>query len=126
MTYKLYDLLGIQKGASAEDIKRAYKKAAVQHHPDKGGDPEVFKEVSAAYQLLSNGEERQRYDALGDDDYKAATEGVVAAVALTQAPFSSSSLVAVEASVADSEVAVALLLVDHEGVRTTTTSCTSV
>jgi DnaJ family protein A protein 2 len=75
MTYKLYDLLGIQKGASAEDIKRAYKKAAVQHHPDKGGDPEVFKEVSAAYQLLSNGEERQRYDALGDDDYKAATEG---------------------------------------------------
>ena len=75
MSYKLYDLLGIQKGASAEEVKRAYKKAAVQHHPDKGGDPEVFKEVSAAYQVLSNVEERQRYDALGDDGYKAATEG---------------------------------------------------
>lgn len=70
MTYKLYDVLGIQKGASKDEIKKAYKKMAMQLHPDKGGDPEQFKEVSRAYQVLSDDEKRNQYDQLGDENFR--------------------------------------------------------
>ena len=47
-------ILGVPKNASLSDIKKAYKKAAIQHHPDKGGNEEKFKEVSMAYEVRKN------------------------------------------------------------------------
>jgi DnaJ family protein A protein 2 len=69
MTHKFYDVLGIPKGSSKEDIKKAYKKMAIQMHPDKGGDPEKFKEVANAYQVLSDDDKRARYDQFGDEGF---------------------------------------------------------
>lgn len=61
-----YDVLGVSKGASDEEIKRAYRKLAHQHHPDKGGGDETkFKEINEAYQVLSNKEKRSQYDRFG-------------------------------------------------------------
>ncbi len=64
-----YEILGISKSATAEEIKKAYRKLAIQHHPDKNpGNPEAeekFKEAAEAYEVLSNPEKRQRYDQFG-------------------------------------------------------------
>ena len=61
-----YEVLGISKDASADEIKKAYRKAAVQHHPDKeGGDETKFKEASEAYEVLKDAQKRQRYDQFG-------------------------------------------------------------
>ncbi|HTE22082.1 MAG TPA: molecular chaperone DnaJ [Candidatus Limnocylindria bacterium] len=61
-----YEVLGISKGASADEIKKAFRKAAVQHHPDKeGGDEAKFKEVNEAYEVLKDSSKRQRYDQFG-------------------------------------------------------------
>jgi molecular chaperone DnaJ len=61
-----YEVLGISKSASADEIKKAYRKAAVAHHPDKeGGDEAKFKEVSEAYEVLKDSQKRQRYDQFG-------------------------------------------------------------
>lgn len=49
-----YQTLGVKPGASDEEIKKAYRKAAIQNHPDKGGDPEKFKKINDAYNNLSN------------------------------------------------------------------------
>lgn len=73
MTHKLYDCLGIDRNASQDDIKRAYKKLAFQYHPDKNpNNPEAdakFKEISNAYSILGNEESKQKYDHLGDERY---------------------------------------------------------
>src|SRR3954454_10534778 len=67
----LYDTLGVKKGASADEIKKAYRKLAAQYHPDKNpGDAtaeEKFKEVQNAYDTLSNPEKRKQYDTFGGD-----------------------------------------------------------
>jgi molecular chaperone DnaJ len=61
-----YEVLGINKSASADEIKKAYRKAAVKFHPDKeGGDEVKFKEVSEAYEVLKDSQKRQRYDQFG-------------------------------------------------------------
>lgn len=61
-----YDILGVDKSASADEIKRAYRKLAHQHHPDKdGGDEAKFKELNEAYQILSSPEKRAQYDQFG-------------------------------------------------------------
>jgi molecular chaperone DnaJ len=65
MSENLYDILGISKTASSEEVKKAYKKLAVKHHPDKGGDEEIFKKISNAYSVLSDDKKRKEYDLTG-------------------------------------------------------------
>ena len=60
-----YELLGIGKSASADEIKKAFRRAAIEHHPDKGGDETKFKEVNEAYEVLKDPSKRQRYDQFG-------------------------------------------------------------
>jgi curved DNA-binding protein len=57
-----YNTLGVERTATAEEIKRAYRKLASQHHPDKGGDKHRFQEVEEAYRTLSDPNRRQQYD----------------------------------------------------------------
>lgn len=64
-TTKLYETLGVEKDATAAQIKKAYRKLAVKYHPDKGGDEAKFKEVSAAYEILSDADKREKYDKYG-------------------------------------------------------------
>ena len=64
-----YEVLGVEKGASAEEIKKAYRKSAMKYHPDRNpGDKEAeekFKELGEAYEVLSNDDKRSRYDQFG-------------------------------------------------------------
>lgn len=57
-----YQILGVAPQASADDLKRAYRKLASQHHPDKGGDTARFQEIQEAYSVLSDPGKRQQYD----------------------------------------------------------------
>jgi curved DNA-binding protein len=65
MANEYYDILGLKQSASADEIKRAFRKKAHEHHPDKGGDQEQFKKINEAYQTLSDDQKRRQYDALG-------------------------------------------------------------
>lgn len=61
-----YETLGVAKGASADEIKKAFRRLAVQYHPDKeGGDESKFKEINEAYEVLKDDKKRQRYDQFG-------------------------------------------------------------
>lgn len=61
-----YEVLGISKNASADEIKKAFRKLAVKYHPDKeGGDEAKFKEINEAYEVLKDSSKRQRYDQFG-------------------------------------------------------------
>lgn len=64
----MYEVLGLTKGASAEDIKKAYRKLVMKYHPDKGGDAEKFKEVTSAYEILSDPQKKQNFDQFGTPD----------------------------------------------------------
>jgi len=61
----LYNILGVNKNATSSEIRTAYKKLAMGHHPDKGGDPEKFKELSQAHEILSDDQKRRHYDMTG-------------------------------------------------------------
>ena len=66
MNKDYYKILGVNKGASEEDIKKAFRKLAHEYHPDKsGGNEAKFKEINEAYQVLSNPEKRVQYDRFG-------------------------------------------------------------
>jgi molecular chaperone DnaJ len=68
MSKDYYKILGVEKGASDDEVKKAFKKAAMQHHPDRqGGNEAKFKEVNEAYQVLSDKDKRARYDQYGSD-----------------------------------------------------------
>ena len=66
-----YDVLGVEKSASADDIKRSYRRLAMQFHPDKNpGDKEAeakFKQCAEAYEVLSDQQKRQQYDQYGHE-----------------------------------------------------------
>lgn len=57
-----YELLGVAKNASPDEIKKSYRRLAAKHHPDRGGDTAKFQEIQAAYDTLSDPEKRARYD----------------------------------------------------------------
>lgn len=70
MEYKdYYKILGVERSASQDEIKKAYRKLAVKYHPDKNPDDKVaeekFKEISEAYQVIGNADSRKKYDELG-------------------------------------------------------------
>ena len=62
----LYAILGIQKGASKDAIKKAYRKKVKKYHPDKGGDENIFRDIQEAYEVLSDDEKRAVYDLTGN------------------------------------------------------------
>ena len=74
-----YDLLGVSRDADPSALKSAYRKLAMQYHPDKNpGDGESekkFKEISEAYEILSNDEKRQAYDTYGHEAFSQAGSG---------------------------------------------------
>ena len=74
-----YEILEVSKNASAEEIKKAYRKKAIQFHPDKNpGNKEAeekFKEAAEAYEVLSNEEKRRRYDQFGHAGVGGASSG---------------------------------------------------
>jgi molecular chaperone DnaJ len=76
MADNYYDILGVSKTASADEIKKAYRKLAHQYHPDKGqGNEEKFKQANEAYQVLSNAEKRAQYDQYGQTFEQAQRSG---------------------------------------------------
>lgn len=73
MTKKYYDILGIDKNASADDIKKAYRKKAMESHPDRHGwdkgKEDEFKSINEAYAVLSDGQKKARYDQFGSAEW---------------------------------------------------------
>lgn len=67
---RYYELLGVDPNASETELKKAHRKLALKHHPDKGGDPERFKEINEAYDVLRDGEKRKIYDQYGEEAMK--------------------------------------------------------
>ena len=64
---ELYERLGVSKDADTSEIKKAFKKLAMTHHPDKGGDPEEFKKIQHAHEVLIDDEKRRIYDMTGSE-----------------------------------------------------------
>lgn len=71
-----YEVLGVSKDASADELKKAFRRLAVQYHPDKeGGDEAKFKEINEAYEVLKDSSKRQRYDQFGHAGVGGASSG---------------------------------------------------
>jgi DnaJ-class molecular chaperone len=65
---KYYDVLGVNKNDSPDELRKAYKKLAMEYHPDRGGDVNKFKELTKAYEVLSDPDKRAHYDMYGEDN----------------------------------------------------------
>ena len=74
-----YDILGVPKSSSKDEIKKAYRKVAIKYHPDKNPDDkaaeEKFKEAAQAYEVLSNSEKKEKYDRFGHDGLRGGSGG---------------------------------------------------
>jgi len=70
-----YKVLGVSRDASKDEIKKAYRKLAHKHHPDKGGNEETFKKISEAYHVLADEKKRQQYDRFGKSGPGASSQG---------------------------------------------------
>lgn len=84
-----YDILGIKKGASEDDIKKAYRKQALRFHPDKNKSPgaeEKFKEIAEAYDVLSDPKKKDIYDRYGEEG-KVSINCMILRVKLTSVRF---------------------------------------
>jgi len=66
MAKNYYEVLGVDRKATKDDIKKAFRKLAQKHHPDKGGDESTFKEITEAYSILGDDKRRREYDAYGE------------------------------------------------------------
>lgn len=75
----LYETLGVDRGASVEEIRKAYKAAAREKHPDRGGDAEAFKAIQQAHEVLSDEGKRRMYDMTGSVDENGPPDGGMAA-----------------------------------------------
>lgn len=73
-----YEILGVARNASKEELTAAYRRLAQKHHPDKGGDEALFKEVKEAYETLIDSELRERYDAGGGSIEDLAKQAILA------------------------------------------------
>jgi len=72
---ELYEVLEISKSASQADIKKAYRKMAMKHHPDKGGNQDMFKKIGKAYAILSDPDKKERYDQYGEEGLDGDADG---------------------------------------------------
>ena len=74
-----YEVLGVSKGATEQEIKKAYRKVAIKYHPDKNPDDkeaeEKFKEAAEAYEVLSDANKKSRYDQFGHEGMKGGPGG---------------------------------------------------
>lgn len=75
MTKNFYDVLGVEKKATQDDIKKAFRKLAQKHHPDKGGDENTFKAITEAYSVLGDERKRREYDSYGQTFAGAGAQG---------------------------------------------------
>ena len=67
---RFYELLGVSKNATSDEIKKAFRKLALKKHPDKGGDPKEFAEITHAAEVLTDPDKRKIYDRFGEEGLK--------------------------------------------------------